>query len=142
MISVRTKRYLVTAALLSSLAWLAITVFMAKVSSTPINIFTTSALFSFFQFVGNGILLLGLVPLLIGTFMSFMASRSSALDMVNEVALVVALASIFMGVLFALAAIYGSTNFTKHLLTCIVLFVGSACTLCTLKFFYTNRSTD
>jgi len=139
MFSVRARRYLVKVTLLSSLAWLATIGFMAKVSSTPINIFTTSALFSFFQFVGSGMLLLGLVPFLIVTFM---ISSSSVLDMVNEVALVVALASIFMGVLFALAAIYGSTNFTKHLLTCVVLFVGSACTLCTLKFFYTNRSTD
>lgn len=135
----RTKRYLVTAALLSSLAWLATATFMAKESSADFNVFTTSALLGILQFVGTGILLLGIAPLLVG---KFMASSSSALDLVNKLALVVALVSVFMGVLFSLATIYGSTSYTKHLLTCAVLFVGSACTLCTLKFFYTNRSTE
>ena len=139
MFSVRTKRYLVTSALLSSLAWLMFIGFMAKSFSGPISLFSLVALFSFLQFIGYGVLLLGVLPLLLGKFME---SSSSILDLINKVALIVALTSIFMGVLFALAIIYGNPDFTKHLMTCVVLFIGSSCALCTLKFFYTNRSTD
>lgn len=137
MLPARAKRYLGTAAILSSIGWLVATLLLSLASSTPVNVFTLSALLGLLQFVGVGILLLGVAPLALSTFMS---NTSSALDLINRAALMVALASIFMGVLFALATIYGNTSYTRHLLTCVVLFVGSAATLCTLRFFYTNRS--
>ena len=68
-----------------------------------------------------------------------MQNSNSVLGFVNKAALAVALISVFMGVLFSLAAIYGKTEYSKALMTCVVLFVGAASALCTIKFFYTNR---
>ena len=87
-------------------------------------------------FIGSVVFLLVVVPVAIG---SFMKNSNSVLGFVNKAALAVALISVFMGVLFSLAAIYGNTEYSKALLTCVVLFVGAASALCTIKFFYTNR---
>lgn len=140
MLSTRSKRFLVTSAALSAVAWVGFAfLFSQFTSGAPRSSIALAAVLSFLLFVGAGTLALGVTPLLIGRFM---ASSNSALDLVNKVALVVALASVVMGVLFALATIYGTSSFTKHLLTCVVLFVGAACVLCTLKFFYTNRANE
>lgn len=87
-------------------------------------------------FIGSIVFLLVVVPVAIG---SFMQNSNSVLGFVNKAALAVALISVFMGVLFSLAAIYGKTEYSKALMTCVVLFVGAASALCTIKFFYTNR---
>ena len=90
----------------------------------------------FCTFIGSFVFLLVVVPVAIG---SFMQNSNSVLGFVNKAALAVALISVFMGVLFSLAAIYGNTEYSKALMTCVVLFVGAASALCTIKFFYTNR---
>jgi len=94
---------------------------------------------SFVQFVAVGALIFGVFPLGFG---ALMRSGSSGLNLVNKIALVTALASIIMGVLFALATINGRAGYTQALLSCVALFVGSAATLCTIKFFYANRDSD
>ena len=65
-----------------------------------------------------------------------------SLGRINEVSLYVALASIFIGVLIALSLIFSPASDSwryKVLLGCVVLFIGSATTLCSIKFFYVNR---
>ena len=86
-----------------------------------------------------GSFLFGFVPHLMG---SFMAEANSALDVVNRVSLAVALISIAVGVLCALAMIGGVATSAKPLLVAITFFLGSAATMCSLKFFYINRAQE
>lgn len=135
MLSARIWRRIGFATLFSTLAWCIGVAAIVHLSESS-SIFSIGAAISYFAFIGSGVFLLVVVPAVIG---GFMQNSNSVLGFVNKAALAVALISVFMGVLFALAAIYGNTGYAKALMTCVVLFVGASCALCTIKFFYTNR---
>ena len=86
-----------------------------------------------------GSITFGLVPHFLG---NFMANSSSSLELLNKTSLAVALISILVGVLSALALIFGLHQAMKPLLVSITLFIGAAAVMCSLKFFYTNRDNE
>lgn len=86
-----------------------------------------------------GSLLFGLIPHLLG---SFMEMGASGLDVLNRASLAVALISIAVGLIAALALIGGVTTSVKPLLVAIAFFVASSATMCSLRFFYINRARE
>ena len=90
-----------------------------------------------------GSLALGLIPHFIGKLMGkLVENTSSTFDLLNKASLVIALTSIFIGVTASLLLIFGVSQAIKPLLVAITLFIGSAATMCSLKFFFTNRNSE
>ena len=94
------------------------------------------------QFVVGSVILFWFLPLVTIRIGATMNNVSNSLGRVNEISLKIALTSIFVGVLLALSLIFspdGDSWRIKVLLSCVVLFIGAATTLCSIKFFYLNR---
>lgn len=81
----------------------------------------------------------GLIPHFFGKSME---NTSSTFDLINKASLAIALVSILIGVIASLLLIFGISQAIKPLLVAITLFAGSAATMCSLKFFYTNRNSE
>ncbi|MGY0635247.1 hypothetical protein [Luteimonas sp. A478] len=90
-----------------------------------------------------GSLAFGLIPHFLSNLMErFVASTSSTFDLLNKASLAIALVSILIGVTASLLLIFGVSQATRPLLVAITLLAGSAATMCSLKFFFTNRNSE
>lgn len=103
----------------------------------PFHRVATAALVGMVAAFSFGALVFGLLPHLLSKFME---NSSGTFDLINNASLAIALVSILIGVLSSLLLIFGVSQAIKPLLVAITLFAGSAATMCSLKFFYTNRN--
>lgn len=109
----------------------------------PFNQAAPAALLGIAIAFSAGALVFGLVPHFLGKFMEhFVANASSTFDILNKASLAIALVSILVGVSASLLLIFGISQGAKPLLVAITLFLGSAATMCSLKFFFANRNSE
>jgi len=105
----------------------------------PFHKAAPAALFGAVAAFSLGAVIFGLIPHFLGKLME---RTSGTFDLINKASLAIALASILIGVVASLLLIFGISQATKPLLVAITLFAGSAATMCSLKLFYTNRSSE
>jgi len=87
-----------------------------------------------------GATIFGLAPHLRAIAMEKLLEHSgSALDLLNNLSLIVALVAVLVGMIAALLLIFGVAQATEPLQVSITLFAGASATMCSLKFFLNNR---